>query len=251
MKLLILSDIHGNLAALESVLEAERGFDRLIFLGDLVGYGPEPVGCLRWAMGSSGAALQLQGNHDWGVATRRAPRSSPSYRRLARVSQQFCLKVLTQEMTAWLGSLSPMCAFALGRARIVACHAAPSDPLFRYFVQGGSHEEIAAEIHKAGNPDFLFLGHTHLPVMKLLGRTTVVNPGSVGQPKDGDPRASYALWIDGEVRLRRASYDIERTIQAYRGSGLAEADIAQLAAVLRTGGTLPSSTNPNTGSRTP
>jgi predicted phosphodiesterase len=81
MKILILSDVHGNWAALQSVLAAEADFDKILCLGDLVDYGPEPAACVAWAMEERGYSLFLQGNHDWGVAAKMDPRSSPPFRR--------------------------------------------------------------------------------------------------------------------------------------------------------------------------
>jgi predicted phosphodiesterase len=109
--------------------------------------------------------------------------------------------------------------------------------LFRYLRTG--EKDLADEIAVAGSPDFLFFGHTHWPLLERIGRTNLVNPGSVGQPKDGDTRAAYAVWIDGKVELRRVAYPIEKTVQAYAHIPLASSDVQSLIAVLRTGGTLP------------
>ena len=79
MKLLIVSDIHGNWAALQSVLDAEADFDKILCLGDLVDYGPEPAACVTWAMQQRDESIFLQGNHDWGVAFNKDPRSSPPF----------------------------------------------------------------------------------------------------------------------------------------------------------------------------
>jgi diadenosine tetraphosphatase ApaH/serine/threonine PP2A family protein phosphatase len=80
--------------------------------------------------------------------------------------------------------------------------------------------------------------------MKRFRRTLVVNPGSVGQPKDGDPRAAYAVWNEGEVTLGRVAYDVEKTISAYGGLGLQQHIVDTLAEVLRTGGYVPLDQNP-------
>jgi diadenosine tetraphosphatase ApaH/serine/threonine PP2A family protein phosphatase len=142
-------------------------------------------------------------------------------------------------MRCFLADLSPIRFFALAGAQCVACHAAPSEPLFRYLRLNGGGGHLEREIQIAGHPEFLFFGHTHWPIVKTVGKTIVVNPGSVGQPKDGDPKAAYALWEDGKVSLRRASYDVEETIRAYASTPLAEDDVNSLAEVLRSGGNLP------------
>jgi protein phosphatase len=96
-----------------------------------------------------------------------------------------------------------------------------------------------SELIVAQQPDFLFYGHTHLPMKARFRRTLVVNPGGVGQPKDGDPSAGYAVLENGEVTLRRAAYDVEETIRAYANLGLEPHIEQSLCAVLRTGGNLP------------
>jgi putative phosphoesterase len=237
MKILILSDIHGNWAALQSVLTAEADFDKILCLGDLVDYGPDPAACVGWAMKERENFLFLQGNHDWGAALKKDPRSSPPFRKLTASTQAFSIEVLSEEMLYFLRSLQPIDSFEMFGKRCVACHAAPSDPLFRYLRTG--EKDLANEIVLAGSPDYLFFGHTHWSLSKQIGRTTIVNPGSVGQPKDGDTRAAYAVWQDGAVELRRAAYPIEATVEAYDRTGLASSDVKRLIAVLRTGGTLP------------
>ena len=208
MKLLILSDIHGNWAALQSVLDAEADSDKILCLGDLVDYGPEPAACVAWAMQERDKSIFIQGNHDWGVALKMDPRSSPPFRHLTACTQAFSVAALSEEMLHFLGALKPIDSFEMFGKRCVACHAAPSDPLFRYLRT--AEKDLADEITVAGSPDFLFFGHTHWPLLKRIGRTTIVNPGSVGQPKDGDTRAPYAVWEDGKsncaaspIRLRR------------------------------------------------
>ena len=237
MKLLIVSDIHGNWAALQSVLNAEADSDKILCLGDLVDYGPEPAACVAWAMEQNNNSIFIQGNHDWGVALRKDPRSSPPFRHLTASTQAFSLKVLSCQMLEFLGSLKAINSFELLGRKCLACHATPSDPLFRYLRIG--EKDLEREIKAAGSPDFLFFGHTHWPLLKQISKTTVVNPGSVGQPKDGDSRAAYAVWENNEVELRRVGYPIEATVRAYTGTHLASSDVERLSTVLRTGGTLP------------
>jgi NTP pyrophosphatase (non-canonical NTP hydrolase) len=120
----------------------------------------------------------------------------------------------------------------------------PSDPLYHYLPEASPITLWESELNLVKFPDFLFVGHTHLPMKTRFRRTLVVNPGSVGQPKDEDPRAAYAVWDDGEVTLRRAAYDVEKTISAYRGLRLEPHIVNTLAEVLRSGGHLPLDQNP-------
>ncbi|MBV8174502.1 MAG: metallophosphoesterase, partial [Verrucomicrobia bacterium] len=101
MKLLVVSDIHGNWSALQSVLDAEADYDKILCLGDLVDYGPEPVACVAWAMKQNNNAISIQGNHDWGVALRKDPRGSPPFRHLTACTQAFSLKVLSFFVMRW------------------------------------------------------------------------------------------------------------------------------------------------------
>lgn len=237
MKLLIISDLHGNVPALRAVLAAEPDADEILCLGDLVDYGPQPLECLEWAVQNLPTSRLIQGNHDWGVAWAEDPRPSPPYRHLTSVTQKHCLSILTEGQRAFLGELMPIRDFKLGDSQCVACHAAPSDPLFRYLRHNGG--QLEQEIEYAKHPDFLFFGHTHWPIIRKSGKTVAVNPGSVGQPKDGDPRAAYAIWQDGEVVLRRAAYDVEETAKAYAETPFSPEDVNALVEVLRSGGTLP------------
>jgi len=140
--------------------------------------------------------------------------------------------------------LQPLQRFQLDSAVCVACHAMPSDPLYHYLPEIRPITLWESELNIVNYPDFLFVGHTHLPMKTRFRRTLVVNPGSVGQPKDGDPRAAYAIWNDGEVTLHRAKYDVEKTISAYHGLSLEPHIVDTLAEVLRTGGHLPLDQNP-------
>jgi predicted phosphodiesterase len=82
----------------------------------------------------------------------------------------------------------------------------------------------------------LFVGHTHRPFVRRIGRLTIVNPGSLGMPVKGDPRACYAVWNDGEVRLKHLNYDVERAVRRLGKSGLPEEVVTEMSAVLRPAG---------------
>jgi predicted phosphodiesterase len=239
MKILVLSDIHGNWAALQAVLAVEPDVDRILCLGDLVNYGPRPAECVAWAMKTLTSDWLIQGNHDRAVAFDEDPCSSVPYKTLAAATQELNQRALAPEMKQFLAGLQPLHRFKLDDAICVACHAVPSEPLYEYFSQKSPVTLWESELNGVNYPDFLFVGHTHLPTKTRIRRTLVVNPGSVGQPKDGDPRAAYAIWQDGEVSLRRAEYDVEKAIRAYRGTRIEPHTVEVLAEVLRTGGNFP------------
>ena len=244
MKMLLISDIHGNWPALQAVLAAEPDADQILCLGDLVNYGPHPAECVAWAMKTLTPEWLIQGNHDRAVGLDEDPRSSVPYKALAAATQELSARVVSPEMKQFLASLQPLQRFKLDEIMCVACHAVPSDPLYAYLPETAAVPLWESELNGIGYPDFLFIGHTHKPTKTRFRRTLVVNPGSVGQPKDDDPRAAYAIWDDGEVTLHRAAYDVEETIRAYQSTRLAPQMIDALAEVLRTGGHLPMDLNP-------
>lgn len=233
--MLILSDVHGNWPALRAVLEAEPDADRILCLGDLVNFGPQPAECVAWAKELVPHAWMIQGNHDRAVAFNEDPLCSSAFAELAAATQPVGKRMLAPELKEFLAELQPSHRCEWKGAKCFACHAIPSEPLYGYLSETASATLWDAELAVAGLPDFLFLGHTHLPMRTRLMKTLMVNPGSVGLPQHGDPQAAYAVWEDGEVTLRRATYDIEETIRAYDGLGIAPQVLGQLAEILRTG----------------
>jgi protein phosphatase len=110
-------------------------------------------------------------------------------------------------------------------------HATPTDPLYRYVGPDGAWEHELVGVTES----LVLVGHTHLQFVLSADGHRVVNPGSVGQPKDGDPRAAYAVATDGTIVLERVAYDIERTIAGLEAGGVAPAAVEALATLLRTG----------------
>src|ERR1044071_1122238 len=188
MKLLILADVHGNWPALRAVLDAEPERDAILFLGDLVNYGPQPVECVMWAMNLGPGQWMVQGNHDLALARHGDSHCSLAYALLARASQQAAERLVDPEMKQFLGALPPALPLEIDGAKCVACHATPKDPLHHYLGERSSLNVWESELEAAGHPHFLFVGHTHVPMKSRIRKTLVFNPGSVGQPRDGDQR---------------------------------------------------------------
>lgn len=114
-------------------------------------------------------------------------------------------------------------------------HASPADHLFSYRLTPNlADDELKREVEQV-RADILLVGHTHLPMSRGAWTKVILNPGSVGQPLDGNPRASYAVIKDGVAEIRRVAYDIEVTVAGIREMGLAEAMAETLIAILRTG----------------
>jgi protein phosphatase len=190
-------------------------------------------------MSLGGNSRVVQGNHDRAFGCDEDPHCSPAYQVLAEAVQAATNHLLTAEMKRLLAALEPLQRFRWAGASCVACHATPADPLYRYLGDESAMSLWESELVRAGHPDFLFLGHTHQPMKTQFQRTLVVNPGSVGQPKHGDPQAAYALWENGSVTLRRAHYDVEKTNRALGGLALDPKVLHSLRQLLLTGGDAP------------
>jgi predicted phosphodiesterase len=238
MLVAFVSDIHGNLEAFEAVLGdvSAKGAERLVCLGDVVGYGPDPVACVSLVQGR--ADLWLRGNHDRGaLPEERAYRKM--FRGEAREALDWTEAALDEASLRSLRSLAPSASEEWG----LAAHGTLSDPM-RYTNQPWEARDALVEAAnwrpRPGLP-LLWVGHTHLPLITglsgawaaevqwsygervhLAGGWWLLNPGSVGQPRDGDPRARWAL-LDTtslSVAMQAVSYDHERTQDKMRQAGL-------------------------------
>jgi len=231
MKVAVISDIHGNRHAFEAALEAiaESSAAELWCLGDLVGYGAEPDACVELAR--EHAAVCLAGNHDLAV-TGEIPLDE--FSRGASLAAKWTQEVIAAENLAFLASLSPQ-----GEEGVVGLyHASPRDPVWEYVVSA-----LLAELCLDAQPRRLCLiGHSHvaLSFVRHEGQLTtgeprrdgaeldlgegewLLNPGSVGQPRDGDPRAAWLLLDldDLTASYHRAAYDVAGAAAAIRAARL-------------------------------
>lgn len=229
MKIVILSDIHANIAALEAF--PEKKYDALWCLGDLVDYGPRPREAIQWIRKHAGTTVR--GNHDHAVGFDEDPRCSPAYKHLAAVTMQYTQSVCERGELDFLKSLPVQREVSIGGGRFYLVHATPTEPLFGYRLKDS---ELWEEESQRLNCDFLVVGHTHTPFVRKAGSCTIVNPGSIGQPKTGRPLACYAVWEDGEVTLKEYPYPLLETKQQIRQMPLEKKDAEELIAVLETGG---------------
>ncbi len=228
MKILVLADIHSNWPALAAVQES---FDVCLFVGDLVDYGTDPVACIEWAKAQ--VDMGVRGNHDHAVAQRVPARTGDGLRSLSAVTRPLHWRVLGSSQMKFLARLPVTRHFTLDDKSFHLLHATPRDPLDEYL---GNDAEAWKSRLDAVDADFLCVGHTHVPFHLDLGRIQVVNPGSVGQPRDGDPRCSYAIIENGKVEIRRVVYDIDATIKHMRDSGVSGEPLELAESILRTGG---------------
>tara|TARA_R110002049_G_scaffold40732_8_gene123679 strand:+ start:1115 stop:1795 length:681 start_codon:yes stop_codon:yes gene_type:complete len=200
----IISDIHGNRAALLAVLSRldEIGVSHIVCLGDTAGYYSQVNECCELLRGRG--VFCLMGNHDWYlVSGARSHRSSS-----ANACLDYQREVITADNLAWLASLSP----SARRYGIRLAHGGWIDPLEEYV-------SPTEDYFGAFEGCWFASGHTHVPCIFSGGGKTWCNPGSVGQPRDGDPRASFALWDGEHFELHRVDYDIAATRQAMADAG--------------------------------
>jgi putative phosphoesterase len=227
MKIAIISDIHGNLEAISALTEP---YDELWVLGDLVNYGPDPGAVVDFVRAH--AAVVVRGNHDDAVGFDRDPRCSAPYRSMARETMDFTRSVLSADQRDYLASLPLIVRKTIDDTEFVLCHAAPSDPRYKYIPANSLEWEREMEGIDA---DLLLVGHTHTPFVQTVGASLVVNPGSLGQPKTGSTKACYASWDRGVV-LRTFGYDMDRTLRKIDRMPVSTEVKEDLKAVLRSGG---------------
>jgi predicted phosphodiesterase len=240
MHILIVSDIHSNLAALAAVLEAAnaQGYDRVWCLGDVVGYGPVPNDCVAQVQDME--AICIAGNHDW-AALGKIPLED--FNRDAQKASLWTREQLTGESIVYLEDQPQVRV----EGDFTLAHGSPRHPIWEY-VQLPS---VAGANFAYFDTPYCLVGHTHVPVvfraldehraemffpsldvpLKLGAERLIINPGSVGQPRDGDSRASYAVLDDetGTIQFHRVEYAIGRTQSQIMEAGLPPRLAARLA----------------------
>lgn len=239
MRIVILSDVHGNLAALEAVLrhaEAGGALDAIWCLGDTVGYGPQPSACIS-RLREENATL-VAGNHDRAAT---GAMGVEEFNADAAAAALWTRGKLGADDASYLDSLPESAAISEPDAEFTLVHGTLRWPLWEYLY---SHEAARAHLDLQKTP-FSLVGHTHVPLLVVDGedgpqgcelyalgdgdrvelsgeRRLVINPGGVGQPRDGDPRSAYALY-DAEsatVTVHRVEYDIAATQKLMAEAGL-------------------------------
>jgi putative phosphoesterase len=210
MRILIFSDLHSNLEALAALHAVEKPPDALFFLGDIVGYGPDPTACLGWTRAH--ATHIVRGDHDDATATGADFGSPPELRDLAIATREHTLRQLRSNDLAYLAALPTTAQIELGGARFFLAHGSPRAPLTRAFdFVTASEDSLHAELEGI-DADVILLGHTHIPGIRRVGKTHIVNPGSLGQPRHGLPSATYAVWQDGHLQIKHIDYDPKPTM---------------------------------------
>jgi predicted phosphodiesterase len=259
-RIALFSDVHGNLPALDAaVADIQSARIREIYcLGDLVGYGPDPSGVVDRMMALG--IPTIQGNYDEGVGNRRGEcgcyYATDQAKRDGAASYAFTSRMLDDEHASWLADLYPAMRFEYRGVRVLLAHGSPRK-VNEYLLPDRSDEQLA-RLAGAAHADVVCVGHVHVPYHRVLagaqGTVHYVSSGSVGKPKDGDPRACWAELLVGphdEVRaatfgdaafntagetdtcvgvnVHHVEYDVESVARAMTRAGLP----ATLAAALR------------------
>ncbi len=233
MRIIIFSDLHANLEALASLLSAEKRPDAYFFLGDVVGYGPDPGMCLSWMR--SNVQYAVRGDHDHSTVNRAEFALPSDERELALATRDHTLRQLRPTDLAYLASLPTTARVELGGAKFFLVHAKPSDPLTQGIdIATASDSTLRAEMQDI-DADVILVGHTHVPAMRRIGDVHWVNPGSLGQPCHGLPSATYAVWDDGHLQIHHIDYDPQPTIHKLGLIGVDPEIQARLAEVLQNG----------------
>ena len=240
MRILIISDIHANLTALEAVIAAAGEIDAAWCLGDLVGYGPDPNECIS-RVRALPKLVCIMGNHD---AAALNLIDTSSFNPEARKAIQWTQDTLTRASASFLRNLQEKLRFD----QVTISHGSPRHPVWEYLLD----TRTALINFDYFDTDYCFVGHTHLPVIynlrdgsnnvalqipepdtkRALISRTIVNPGSVGQPRDRDPRASYAIFdtVEDTWEHYRQSYDIEAVQDRMTAVKLPQRHVQRLAA---------------------
>ena len=218
MKIAVISDIHSNLDAFEAVIADLPTVDNIICLGDIVGYGPQPNEVVE-KVRQLRPVVVLSGNHDYAISTGEIEGFSPH----AAIAAKWTRKQLKKENLRYLTALSPSSRLVLDEVRISLFHASPRDPLSEYIYPGILQSEVDTLLDQSEGK-LLLLGHTHVPMVCSSKKGILANPGSVGQPRDTIPRASYAILTvsDGRVSvvIRRVVYNIDSVAEKIINAGL-------------------------------
>lgn len=240
MRILILSDIHSNIVALETVLSAAQPYDTVWNLGDTIGYGPRPNECV--ATIHTLASVMLAGNHDLACL---GLLDLSDFNPDARAANVWNGDQLTDDHRMLLEELEP---FQLINERVFAAHGSPREPIWEYLLT----RYQALDNFRRFEQQVCLIGHSHVPLVFRLtpegrcegpsspddgttltfetGFRYIVNPGSVGQPRNQDPRAAFAIFdtTTDTITFRRVRYDIGLTQRQMRDVHLPEALITRL-----------------------
>ena len=227
MRILLISDIHGNWPALAALREPH---DICLCMGDLVEYGPEPGKVIDWVR--TNAAYCVRGNHDHGVAQNVEIAGVGGFRYLTMATRLPTIQMLAPEDRRYLAELPTMQLVTGAGKRCLMVHATPRDPMDEYVMADAAQW---ANRVAGWNVDYVCVGHTHFQFALDVVGTKVINPGSLGLQRDGVPAARYAVIEDGHVELKTMDYDTDAAVAAVMDSPFDDKAKAMMADVYRLG----------------
>ena len=205
MKLLIISDIHGNIEALNAVLNVEH--DAVVCLGDLVDYGPAPAECIDLIR--QAGIYTIMGNHDNAVAFKIDCGCGSTYKHLSVATREYTWEQLDDSHIEYLKGLPMDMDMTFKDPVVHFVHGSPRS-MYEYILPETPDEKILEMIQNM-HADVIVVGHSHIPFVREVGGVTIINPGSVGQSRDKDARASCAVFDTNTqaVDIIRCEYDID------------------------------------------
>jgi putative phosphoesterase len=213
----VISDIHSNYDALQAVLSVIGDYDALICLGDLVGYGAQPNEVVSEIRSLRPKAI-VMGNHDCAVSTGETSGFVPH----AVHAVEWTRKNISPENLSYIASLRTKVTWTIDGAKVTLAHGSPRDPLNEYIYPDTAEFILRSLVEDSGGT-ILLLGHTHVPFVRKFDSMLLGNPGGVGQPRDGDARASYAIlepFSEPEFQIHRVVYDVDAAARRIIAAGL-------------------------------
>ncbi|HEX2915822.1 MAG TPA: metallophosphoesterase family protein [Chloroflexia bacterium] len=232
MKVVIFSDLHANLEALQSL---DRECDELWFIGDCVDYGPDPTEAIRFI--KEHCCRFVRGNHDHAVGYHADCRCNPANKALSVATREWTWTVIGDSEMDFLRSMPLHQTFKWEGQQVSLFHASPQDPLYGYIMPDIADEALAGLVKNIA-ADIIILGHSHFPMLRRVADKWVLNPGSLGQPRDGKPSGSYLVWEDGLFKPSRTDYPVEVTVRKLFSLPLLPGIQSDLATILRMGSNL-------------
>jgi putative phosphoesterase len=217
MRIAVISDIHSNYDALQAVLSSIEDYDALVCLGDLVGYGAEPNEVVSEIRSLRPRAI-VMGNHDFAVSTG----DTAGFVQHAVQAVEWTRTRISTENLKYVGGLRGKTTFTVDGVKIALAHGSPRDPLNEYIYPDTAEFILKSLVEDSGGT-VLLLGHTHVPFVRKFDSKLLGNPGGVGQPRDGDARASYAIlepFAEPEFQIHRVAYDVDAAASKIVAAGL-------------------------------
>jgi len=227
VKRLIIADVHANLPAFEAVFRAAGPVDEIVFLGDVVGYGPHPAECVDLLRRIEARAIL--GNHDIDILA--DPTLEPPGPDAHSMWRHRSYLRLNPSQRAYLASLPHSLTLTSNGQCVEVIHNTPS----RKYLHPAMPDEMLVDSFREVPGSVVYCGHSHRLIDRVVDGRRLVCFRAVGQARDGDPRAGYAVERDGVLEHRRVEYDVDRVARDTRRMGLPEPFISRWIRFLRTG----------------